>query len=250
MSYTFILLLVRSSTMVVTSPVFSHRGIPAWTKVGFSIFLALLVTPLLQESMSAAPETLPGLIGPVARELIFGLALGLTMQLIFISAQMGAHLLGLQLGFGLGGVFDPQTGSQFGPFDQFFAVLATLLFFAVNGHHHVIRAFAETATAVPPGTFNPFILTEEGIAGLAAGLLVTAVRISFPVVAAAFLTDVGMGLVARTAPQTNILVVGAPIKIGVGMLVLMAALPATAEIMRAVFEGPMTGASQNFLGVR
>jgi len=102
---------------------------------------------------------------------------------------------------------------------------------------------------VPPGTWNPLVLQADGIAGLASGLMVTAVRVAMPIVVALFLTDVGMGFVAKTVPQANILVVGMPLKIGVGLLVLIAALPATASLMQAVIGGPLTGSSERLLGV-
>lgn len=197
LTFGFALISYRASAMLVSAPLFSNRAIPAWTKVGFCIFLALIVAPLTSGNLPSAPETAAGLVGPAVREILFGLAMGLAMQLVFISLQMGSQILGLQIGYGLGAVFDPTTGSQFGPFDQFYSVLATLLFFVVNGHHLVITAFAETVQAVPPGTFDPFALTSDGIAALATGLLVTAVRIAMPVLVAIFLTDVGMGFVAR-----------------------------------------------------
>ncbi len=250
LTFGFALILVRASAMMVSAPLFSNRAIPAWTKVGFCIFLGLIVAPLAQDSLPAAPLAATGLIGPVIREILFGLAMGLAMQLVFVSLQMGSQILGLQIGFGIGAVFDPASGSQFGPFDQFYAVLATLLFFVVNGHHLVITAFAETVQAVPPGSFDPFALTADGIAGLATGLLVTAIRIAMPVIVAIFLTDVGMGFVAKTAPQANLLVVGAPVKIGVGVVMVMASLPVTVYLMRIGMEGPLTGASSQLLGVR
>ncbi|MCC6381755.1 MAG: flagellar biosynthetic protein FliR [Dehalococcoidia bacterium] len=248
MTYGFLLILIRTSGMLVSAPLLSHRGIPAWTRVGFAVFFALVLTPLQEERLPAAPANLGVVAGAVLSEALFGLALGLAMQLVFAGLQMGSHLLGLQMGFGLGSVYDPVTGAQFGALDQFYAILAALVFFTVNGHHLVIQALAETLRAVPPGTFNPLMLQSGAIAGLVAGLFITAVRVALPVLAALFLTDVGMGFVARTVPQMNILVVGLPIKIGVGLIVLIAALPATTALMQTVVNGPLTGSSQRLLG--
>src|SRR5690606_8327824 len=169
---------------------------------------------------------------------------------VFVSLHMGSHLLGVQMGFGLGAVYDPVTGTQFGALDQFYTVLATLVFFTVNGHHVVIQALAETIYAVPLGTWNPLALTAAGIASLVTGLLVTAVRVAMPVLAALFLTDIGMGFVARTVPQANVLLVGMPLKLGVGLIVLIAALPATATLMPMVLGNQLAGSSQQLLGVR
>ncbi len=245
----FLLILFRTSGLLVSAPMLSHRAIPAQARIGLAVFLALVMVPLQAQHLPAAPVDLGHLAAGVLSEALFGLALGLAMQLVFTGLQMGSHILGVQMGFGLGSIYDPVTGAQFGAFDQFYTVLVALVFFGMNGHHIVIQAFAETLRAVPPGTWNPLVLQADGIAGLASGLMVTAVRVAMPIVVALFLTDVGMGFVAKTVPQANILVVGMPLKIGVGLLVLIAALPATASLMQAVIGGPLTGSSERLLGV-
>ncbi|WP_322795800.1 flagellar biosynthetic protein FliR [Tepidiforma sp.] len=248
-TYTFLLLLIRASAMLVASPLLSHRGIPATTKVGLAVFLALVLTPIASAQVPPAlPVTMGRLVEAVLREALFGLALGLAMNLVVIGLQMAARIIGLQVGFGLGAVFDPITGTEFGAFEQFYSVLVTLVFFAINGHHLVIQALAETLRAVPPGTFDPFTIQPSGITSLIAGLTVTAVRLAMPVMAALVLTDVGMGIVSRTVPQMQILIVGAPVKIGVGILVLGAALPLTMQLMHSVLGAGLAGSSQVLLG--
>lgn len=249
-TYAFLLILIRTSAMLVSAPLLSHKGIPAWSKVGFAVFFALVLVPLQEDRLPEPPATFGPLAAAVLSETLFGLALGLAMQLVFVGLQMGSHLLGIQMGFGLGSVYDPVTGAQFGAFDQFYAVLVTLVFFTVNGHYMVIQALAETVRAVPLGSWNPLFLHGDAIAGLITGLLVTAVRIAMPVVAALFLTDVGMGFVARTMPQANILIVAMPVKIGIGILVLIAALPLTTTLMQSVIANQLAGSSQQLLGVR
>ncbi|WBL34993.1 flagellar biosynthetic protein FliR [Tepidiforma flava] len=197
-TYTFLLILIRTSAMLVSSPLLSHRGIPAQAKIGFAVFTALVLTPITRLPGGQPPETFGRLVDDVLRETLFGLGISsaLAMNIVFIGLQMASRVIGLQVGFGLGAVFDPITGTEFGVFDQFYALLVTLVFFAINGHHLVIQSLAETLQAVPPGTFDPFSLAPSGITSLVAGLTVTAVRIAMPVMAALLLTDVGMGIVA------------------------------------------------------
>lgn len=250
LTYGFFLILIRTSCMLVSAPLLSHRAIPAWTRIGFSLCFSLVLVPLQQDQLPEPPAQFGTVAAAVLSEALFGLALGLAMQLVFVGVQMGSHILGIQMGFGIGTVYDPMSGAQFGALDQFYAVLVTLIFFTVNGHHLVIQAMAETMRGMPLGTFNPATLQADGVAGLAAGLFVTAIRVAMPVVAALFLTDVAMGFVARVMPQANVMVMGTPIKVGVGLMVLIAALPATAALMNGVIAGPLTGSSQRLLGVR
>lgn len=250
LTYAFLLILIRTSGMLVSAPLLSHRGIPVQTKVGFAVFFALVLVPVTRDYLPTAPTQIGGLVDGVFREVLFGLALGLSMNLVFLSIQMASRIVGLQMGFGLGGVFDPVTSQDHGTFDQFYVLLITLVFFTINGHYLVIQALAETLRAVPLGTFDPSAFQPAALAPLMAGLTITAVRIAMPVMAALFLTDLGMGFVARTVPQMQILVVGAPVKIGVGMLVLGASLPATMQILNGVINTTLTGSSQQLLGVR
>jgi flagellar biosynthetic protein FliR len=249
-TYTFFLILIRTSGMLVSAPLLSHKAIPSWTKVGFAVFFALVLVPLQKDHMPVPAEQFGGLADAVIREVLFGLALGLAMNMVFIGLQLASHIIGVQMGFGLGAVLDPITGAEFGTFDQFYTLLVTLVFFSINGHYIVIQTLAETLRAVPPGTFDPFNLQLAGLTSLFAGLTVTAVRIAMPVMAALFLTDLGLGFVARTVPQIQVLVVGAPVKIVVGVLVLAAALPATMTIMNGVINTQLAGSSQQLLGVR
>jgi flagellar biosynthetic protein FliR len=248
LTYAFLLLLLRTSAMLVSAPLLSHKGIPAYTRVGFAVFMALVLVPLQAGAMPPPPQQFGTLVDHALRESLFGLALGLVMNVVFIGLQMASRIIGLQMGFGLGAVFDPITGTEFGAFDQFYSLLVTLVFFSINGHHLVVQTLAETTRAIPLGTFDPFAMNPSGITALIAGLTVTAVRLAMPVMAALTLTDVGMGIVSRTVPQMQVLIVGAPIKIGVGVLVLGAALPATMTLMNGVLGSSLAGSSQVLLG--
>lgn len=249
-TYTFFLILLRTSGMLVSAPLLSHKGIPSYTKVGFAVFFALVLVPLQKDAMPQPPQNMGVLADAVIREVLFGLGLGLAMNLVFIGLQMASRMIGLQMGFGLGAVFDPITGAEFGTFDQFYSLLVTLVFFSINGHYMIVQTLAETVRAVPLGTFDPFALNPAGITSLIAGLTLTAVRLAMPVMAALFLTDLGMGMVSRTVPQMQVLIVGAPIKIVVGVLVLGAALPFTMQLMNSVISTQLAGSSQQLLGTR
>lgn len=250
LTYGFLLILIRTSAMLVSAPLLSHRSLPAWMRIGFAVFFSLVMVPLQKDHLPAPPENFGVLAAGVVSETLLGLALGLAMQLVFVGLQMGSHLVGLQMGFSMGSIYDPTTGAHFAAFDQFYSILVTLVFFSVNGHYLIVQTLAETLRAIPLGTFNPAALQASEISMLAAGLLVTAARVAMPVMVALFVTDVGMSFVARTIPQANILVVGAPVKIVVGMVVLMAALPATTALMQGVVGSSLTGSSMTLLGAR
>lgn len=248
-TYMFLLILIRTSGMLVSAPLLSHRGIPPQAKIGFAVVFSLVLVPVMGDQLPEPPEQLGGMASDVLREALFGLSLGLAMNMVFLGLQMAARASGVQMGFGLGGVLDPITGADFGVLEQFYSVLITLVFFAINGHHIIIQTLAETLRAVPPGTFDPLSLEASAVASVGAGLFVTALRIAMPVMAALLLTDLGMGLVARTVPQVHVIIVGAPIKVAVGLLVMIASLPATVHIIDSVLGNSLAGSSEQLLGV-
>ncbi|MGH2633761.1 MAG: flagellar biosynthetic protein FliR [Tepidiformaceae bacterium] len=249
-TYTFFLILIRVSGMLVSAPLLSHKGIPSWTKVGFAVFFALVLVPLQQDSLAQPPTQLAQVVSAVGSEVVFGLALGMAMNLVFIGLSLASRILGLQMGFNIGAVADPITGAEFGTFDQFYTLLVTLVFFSINGHYIIIQSLSDTLKGVPLGTFDPFTIQLSALTPLVAGLTLTAVRIAMPVMAALFLTDLGLGMVARTVPQMQIMVVGAPVKILIGVVVMAAALPATMALMNGVINSQLAGTSQQLLGAR
>lgn len=66
--------------------------------------------------------------------------------------------------------------------------------------------------------------------------LLLAFQMSAPLVVAIFITDVALGLLARTAPQFNIFAVGIPVKIIVGLLVMLLLVPSFIYAFQALFE--------------
>jgi len=234
-SAAFLLTVLRLSAALVVIPLFGANGVPAQTKIGLALLIALVILPL-----SATPEqTVPTDLLPFAllagSEALVGLAMGIATLMVFQALEMGATIVGYQIGFGLGEVFDPLTGATTQSMTQFYRLLATLVFFAVNGHHMVVLALVRTFEVVPAGSADLSLIAGDRVAPFFTSLFIAAVRIALPVTGALLLTDLAMGLVARTVPQINVLVEGFPIKITIGVLVLAASVPLLTSFMAAVF---------------
>ncbi|MNT89103.1 flagellar biosynthesis protein FliR [compost metagenome] len=63
-----------------------------------------------------------------------------------------------------------------------------------------------------------------------------ALQMSAPLVTALFLTDLGLAFLARTAPQYNVFVIGVPLKIIVGLALLMILMPTMAVLFQNLFS--------------
>lgn len=238
-SANFLFVFARLSAAVVALPIFGARGVPAPAKIGLAALLSLIVLPLQQNAVlspaaAAASENLLVFASVLGSEVLIGLSFGVAVSLIFAGLQMASSLIGVQMGFGLQGVINPLSGSQGGVLDPFFLLLVTLIFFTIDGHHMVIIGLVQTFEVVPPGAADISLIAGDRVAPFFTALLTVSVRVALPVMGALMLTDLAMGLAARTTPQMNVLVVGFPAKIGVGLVVLAASTPLIASFMGAV----------------
>jgi len=122
-------------------------------------------------------------------------------------------------------------------FGQLYNFSATLLFLALNGHHLMIRGLADSFSVLPLGCMVVTGHATSGILQVFAVLFLASLKIGAPVVGAIFLTDVSLGILARTVPQLNVFVVGLPAKLTVGLLAVFAVLPITFAVMTGLFGG-------------
>src|SRR5262249_11051226 len=154
-----------------------------------------------------------------------GLAVGFAVSLVFTGVQMGSQLVGIQMGFGMGGVLNPMSGVDSSVIGGFSMVLATVIFFTANGHHALLTALVRTFDLAPLGEATVPAVNPVQVMVLFQAIVVVALRIALPAIAALLLTDVALGLVGRAAPQIQVMTEGLPIKIAVGLVMLSASAP-------------------------
>jgi flagellar biosynthetic protein FliR len=235
----FCLVTVRTSSLLLAVPFLGMRLIPPLAKIGLSLVLAALLTPLLPAPTRSL--ALVDFLLVLAQEVLIGLLLALAVSLIYGAVQFAGGLLGLQFGFSLANVIDPTLSGQETVIGQFYSLLASLIFFTINGHHLVLTGLARSFELAPPhgvdlfgppsGTLVSLLLT------LSAALFSAALRIALPVMGALLLADVALAVIARTAPQMNVYFVGLPIKIMIGLLAILLALPLTVLTLERLLAG-------------
>lgn len=216
----FILTIMRVGTVLFMMPFFSSDRIPMQVKAAAAMVIALGVWPHLKLPGAAMPAH-PFDVGLLfLGEIILGLTLGMAVNFLFMGIQAGGELLGFQMGFTMINFADPLTGNQTGLPAFFLWMVAILTFLTLDGHLHMIRAFAMSFKLIPPGGLLLGEVLLRQVFALAADLFVLALKIAAPVMVALFLAELTLALVSRTSPQVNIMEIGFPIKIGVGFFFL------------------------------
>ncbi|MBW1670336.1 MAG: flagellar type III secretion system protein FliR [Deltaproteobacteria bacterium] len=229
----FIFILLRVSAMVVTIPIFGNRNVPVRAKAGLSLMIAFLLFPFIKFHLPSL-EILP-LISGMVGEVIIGVIIGFAGKLVFAGVQIAGQLIGFQMGFAIVNVFDPITSEQVSIIAQFQYLIAMLIFLAVDGHHVFLYAIAESYRIVFPLDFHFSAELMQAIVEISKDIFIIAVKIGAPIITALLMTSIGFGLIARTVPQINILIVGFPIKIAIGLIGIGLTLPLLTKIMSRVF---------------
>lgn len=233
----FLLIFARITGIFSTAPIFGSRNVPVVVKAGLSLVLSYILFPLVFTDKTVIPESVLGYFLVVIGEFLIGLIIGFSASLVFSAIQMAGQLLDMQIGFGIVNILDPQSGQQLPLVGNFKYILALLVFLATNSHHMLLAALFSSFKLVPvTGVTFQSNLTEL-IVNMVGGTFTIAMKISFPVLLSLLLTDVALGILARTMPQMNIFVVGIPGKIIIGLFVLSLALPFYIIFLEVVFSG-------------
>ncbi|QKS71423.1 flagellar type III secretion system protein FliR [Paenalkalicoccus suaedae] len=217
----FLLILVRMSAFLLTLPFFSYQNIPARMKVGIALFLSWIIYftedwPLLELNYEY--------VLLILKEALVGLTVGLVATVLYYAIQIAGGLIDLKLGFLIANVIDPQTGTQSPLIGSYLYTFSILLILALDVHHLLIDGAFYSYQFIPmQQLYIPF--GDESIIEFIATtfntMFIIAFQMSVPIVAPIFLVDVALGFVARTVPQVNVFVVGMPLKIFLGFIIMI-----------------------------
>lgn len=233
---TFAAVLVRVGAMFVFAPLFGSGRIPKRVKAMMALVLAAGVAPSMP--MVAWPESIFELAAAIGGEIMFGLAMGMILSLIFVGAQWAGQMTGQQLGFNLGEVVDPQFGGAGSVVSDLYFMLALVIFLTLRGHHAVLMAMRESFDALPVFTAGVGPGGAEMVWGLFASMTILAAKLTAPIVVAMLMADVALGFVSKTMPQLNVMSAGMSLRSLMGLLIIATGLVFTSQVMTdAILDG-------------
>ncbi len=229
----FLLILVRTSGIFIFSPFFSSQNIPNIMKVGLTFGLSLVVSTIVPSSVDLNDSTLFILL---FKELMVGIIIGFISYGFFNAFYVMGQVIDMKIGFGMVNVIDPQNRVQVPLMGNFYYTLSFLMMLGANGHHDIINALKDSYSYIPLGGF---IFSENTILLLVDVLVKSfeiGLKLSMPIVAIVLLTDVLLGIMSKTIPQMNVFVVGMPLKIIVGLMVLSIGIPVFFTSINGFFD--------------
>ncbi len=204
-----LLLILRFGSAIVTMPVFSSRAVPARVKAILVLALAVVLTPVASVIPgSALALGAPALLSEIAIGLCFGLVLSLLNEAVLFSAT----LMGTAFSFSLANMLDPNSMVDTEVLGTVLSWLGTLVLLAAGLHRTMLAALMRTLTTVPLGHAPAALHTGETFAAMASGIFLAGVQLASPVIAAALLIEIAIGLVSRMAPALPTQIASVPVK--------------------------------------
>lgn len=235
----FFLILVRVFSMIAVAPLFSSESVPDIVRVGLAFFTSIVVFPWIAAAGYPIPENGLAYVGLLVGEAMLGLLQGFFLVMVYSAFQMAGQFIAQQMGFNASEVYDPLAQVEQPVLGQFLNLSAMLVFLTAGGFQQVfltnVWASFHALRAVD-FFLHPDFISSQLIVSLA-NLFGRSFLLSLPVFGVLLLSTVALGLVGKAAPQMNLMMMGFPINIGFGFIVMIAAMPFLVQAFSAVVDG-------------
>lgn len=215
---------VRIGAMLSIIPIYGFKAVNVQAKIILTVFITLAVAPSLALPPPIDPFTWQGVLY-ISQQVLIGLAIGVVFIVVFQAFVLAGHMIAMAMGLAFASMADPGSGATAPVIAQYFSIIVTLLFLALNGHLLVIQIVVDTFEYLPVGID---FFTRDSLKSLfefGAYIFAAGVLIALPAVTALLLINVSFGVVTRAAPALNIFAVGFPITLLSGMVLLSLMTP-------------------------
>lgn len=224
----------RVAAFVSSAPILGESTVPLYVKIGLSVIITVAIAPVIGPMPVVALSSFTA-IGMIIEQILIGLALGLTMRIIFAAVLMAGELIGLQMGLSFASFFDPASGGNTSVMARLLNTIAMLVFIAGNGHLIMISGIARTFAMLPVGGAQ---LDTNGYGQLltwSEQLFAAGVLLALPMIVALLTINLAMGILNRTAQQLSVFAVGFPITLTVSIFLLSIVLPHMDGFLEGLF---------------
>jgi len=225
---TYLLLFVRISSFLSFLPFFNYTTIPMSAKAAFAFWLSIVLFPLTPKF--SYEINFINIVLSVLNEVAFAFFVGTALGLIFDILRYAGEQVSFVMGFTMANVLDPNAGVQTTIVSQFLIWVAVLVFLSFGGDRLEIMFLAKSLTMLPFGEFFNYKNVYEYFIIYMGKYFLIGIAMAFPIIAISLMGDIIFGMIMKTMPQFNLLVIGFPIKITLAFLVLMAILASMMQV--------------------
>jgi flagellar biosynthetic protein FliR len=217
-------IMTRIGAALLAAPIFSSAGVPVQLRVAITGAIAVLITAWTDVAAPPALLSIQGLLA-VAGEILIGLSMGFVIQLTFAAPTIAAEVISGTMGMSMATAVDPNTSAGSTALGQYFSILLTLAFLAVDAHLHFVELIVQSYKVFPPGEAWLSTVQLQQILDFGGDMLVTAILLALPVTLLLLLVNVVTGVISRSAPSLNLFALGLPAGVFTGLIALVISAP-------------------------
>jgi flagellar biosynthetic protein FliR len=229
---------VRLSGLMLFAPFFGSAVIPSRIKAVLVFALTVLLYPTVGHDIGN--HTLGEWPFLVFTEFLIGAGMGIATNIVFEAVQMTGQILGVQMGYSLVNILDPQTQVDTTVVSIFYQSIVMLLFLEMDVHFYLLRAIGNSFLYMPAGATHISSLFTTTIFRTAGQVFGLGIQIAAPVLSATLIADIVLGLLGKASPQMPLMMLGPAVKSILGLLILMATIKYWPVLFQRLFMDSMT----------
>lgn len=193
-------------------------ALPAWggsnvskpVRVLFAFLLMLIVFPVISEECANITPLSDGkelvvFICDVVGEVLLGVAIGLTLRIIFEGVYLAGEIIARVGGISVVGSFDHNLGDEISPISRLLYWISLAVFISIGGFELFVDGYIHSFIVIP--IFEQF--QPEQILDLILKTIFVSCELAFklaaPVIVSTLSVYVTVGLVGRVFPQFNLM---------------------------------------------
>lgn len=233
-----VMVVSRISGMAMQGPLLSSPAIPVRIKALLVVALGLAIYPTVSAHAELPTQVSIGYALPlIVLEFGIGAFIGFMAAMPLLAAQFAGMTMGQQIGLGFARFYNPAIGDESDALEQILFFLAVAIYLSLGGLESMVASVATSFTALPAAAVPSLLLGQGDVSPLAVftGALSAAfelgLRVAMPLLAIVCLETVVTGYLSKSVPALNIMSIGFPLRIIVGLLIIVASLSAIDEAL-------------------
>ncbi|MBF0407068.1 MAG: flagellar biosynthetic protein FliR [Candidatus Riflebacteria bacterium] len=232
----FVISLIRISGFFINLPGFGERTVPNRTKAGLSVFMVIIILPHLVMTQSLPEMPIIGYGFMAMKELTVGLIMGFVVIVSIEALKFAGALAGMQIGLSFVQVANPESSASQAVLAELLQLFSILMFLMLEGHTILTKVLMESFDVIPINQMVFRGTMVEHIVKLTSGIFWLGLQVAMPMICAVILTDLALGIIARTVPRMSVFEIGFAVKIAMGYFMMIVLFPYVSDLVKVLIQ--------------
>lgn len=214
----------RIAAMMMVMVVVGSRTTPTRIRLFYALTVTFAVLPVLPASALNIELFSMASVVIILQQILIGIAIGTISIFVIQTFVVAGQVIAMQTSLGFASMADPSNGQSSPVVGQFYVLLVTLLFLALDGHLLMIEMIIRSFDTLPVSMNGLLAADYQKIAAWFSLMFSAALAFSVASMVAMLLVNLSFGIMTKAAPQLNIFSLGFSVSMVFGLFVLWVTL--------------------------